>query len=872
MKKSLLLLLSVCSLCLLNACGGSGGSTPPVLTATHFSVTAPATATAGTAFNFTVSALDASNNVVTTYSGIVQFTSIDAQALLPGISKLMNGSGTFSATLNTAGNQTITATDTATASIAGTSNSIKVTALPATHLSVTAPANATVGTAFNFTVTALDASNNVVTGYTGTVHFTSIDAQAVLPGNSTLMQGMGTFSATLKTSGSETITATDTASSSITGTSSPISVSGPATHFSFANASNAAGTRSPITLLVVALDASNNQSSGYTGTVQITTSDAKAMLPANGPLQGGAGNFQLTFETAGNQTVTATDTTTHSITGTSGTIVVTATAAPAITSGPPPNGTVGTGYNPHTARVCLQFRDDPFPVCVRFGFKQVFFFPFSATGGVGALTWSWAPVAPSSLPPGLNLAAENEIAGTPTAAGTYQVSVTVTDSGSPPAQTTMNYTIVIMNPPPPAVSTAPALLPGATVNQPFGFTFTATAGLPPYQNWSETGALPPGLAFSTEGVLSGIATMTGSFPITVTVDDSLGQMSAAQAFTVQVFPHGFKPDGSMGMARTGHTATLLPDGTVLLAGGLALASAEKYDPGTAEFTPTTGSMSVARSGHTATLLTTGPNSGQVLITGGQARGVGSAPFATAELFDPGTGTFTLTKGNMSVARAGHNATLLSDGKVLITGGGVLTADLFDPSTGLFTPTTGPLVAARNNDTATLLPTGQVLITGGFNGAALATAELYDPTTKTFSATGPMAVPRASQTATLLTTGADSGKVLVAGGNNLDSVAAELYDPTMGTFSATGFMVTARSGHTATLLSDGTVLMAGGSDASGDFLAAAELFDPNSGTFSRTGGLQTARQAHTATLLKDGTVLVTGGVNQSGILATAELYQ
>jgi len=871
MKKSLVLLISVYSLCLLSACGGGGNVPPPIITATQFSVTpASSTPTAGAAFMFTVTALGASGQTATSYSGTVHFSSTDAQALLPADTMMTSVTETFSVTLKTAGPQTITVTD--TNSLNGTSGMINVAAAIAARFAVVPGTTiTTIGVAFNITVTAMDMNGNTAAGYSGTVHFTSSDPQAGLPTNSTLMKGVGNFSATLKTSGSETITGTDTASSSITGTSSPISVSGPATHFSVANSLNAAGTRSPSTLLVVALDASNNQSSGYTGTVQITTSDAKAILPANGPLQSGAGNFQLTFETAGNQSVTATDTTTHSITGTSGTIVVTATAPPAITSGTPPNGTVGTGYNPHFTEVCVQYSPPPILRCLRFVFEKVFFFPLIATGGVGAHTWSWAPVAPSSLPPGLNLAAENEIAGTPTAAGTYQVSVIVTDSGSPPAQTMMNYTIMIMNPPPPAVSTTPAQLPGATVNQPFGFTFTATAGLAPYQNWSETGALPPGFAFSTEGVLSGTATMTGSFPITVTVDDSLGQMSAAQAFNVQVFPHGFKPDGSMGMARTSHTAALLPDGTVLLAGGLGLASAEKYDPGTAKFTPTTGSMSVARSGHTATLLTTGPDSGKVLITGGQAS-VGSAAYATAELFDPGTGTFTLTKGNMSVARTGHNATLLSDGTVLITGGGVLVADLFDPSTGVFTPTTGNLVAARNNDTATLLPTGQVLITGGFNGAALATAELYDPTKKTFSATGPMAVPRVSQTATLLTTGADSGKVLVAGGNNLDSVAAELFDPTMGTFSSTGLMVTARSGHTATLLSDGTVLMVGGSDASGDILAAAELFDPNSGTFSGTGGLQTAREAHTATLLKDGTVLVTGGVDPAGILATAELYQ
>ena len=125
MKKSLLLLVSVYSLCLLSSCGG-GGSTTPVLSATYLSVTAPATATAGTAFNFTVTALDASNNVVASYAGTVHFTSTDGHALPFTDSKLTNGVGTFSATLNTAGNQTVTATDTVTASITGTSNSIIV--------------------------------------------------------------------------------------------------------------------------------------------------------------------------------------------------------------------------------------------------------------------------------------------------------------------------------------------------------------------------------------------------------------------------------------------------------------------------------------------------------------------------------------------------------------------------------------------------------------------------------------------------------------------------------------------------------------------------------------------------------------------------
>jgi hypothetical protein len=356
----------------------------------------------------------------------------------------------------------------------------------------------------------------------------------------------------------------------------------------------------------------------------------------------------------------------------------------------------------------------------------------------------------------------------------------------------------------------------------------------------------------------------------VTVDDSLGQLSAAQAFNFQVYQHGFKAAGSLTASRYHHTATLLKDGTVLLAGGPGLASAEEYDPGTGKFTATTD-MHVDRDGHTATLL----NTGKVLVTGGTDVHNNNAALATAELFDPAApGKFTLTSNAMNVARSGHNATLLADGKVLITGGNTLLADLFDPSTGVFTQTTGKMVTARLNDTATLLPNGKVLITGGLGGGALATAELYEPTTQTFSATGSMAVARNFHTATLLTTGPHAGNVLVAGGNSTNAVA-ELYDPLLETFSTTGAMGSTRQKHTATSLSDGTVLMAGGSefDSNVDILGAVELFDPISLTFRGTGGLLTPRIKHTATLLKDGTtVLVTGGLNGAGALATVELYQ
>src|SRR5207253_614196 len=166
---------------------------------THFAVSAPSSATAGNAFSFTVTAQDQFNNTATGYTGTVHFTSSDGAAVVAGDSTLSNGAGTFSATLKTAGNQTLTGTDTATSSITGTSNTITVSAAAATHFSVSAPNSATAGSAFSFTVTAQDQFNNTAPGYTGTAHFSSTDGQATLPADTMLTSGVGSFSATLKT-------------------------------------------------------------------------------------------------------------------------------------------------------------------------------------------------------------------------------------------------------------------------------------------------------------------------------------------------------------------------------------------------------------------------------------------------------------------------------------------------------------------------------------------------------------------------------------------------------------------------------------------------------------------------------------------------
>ncbi|HVA26255.1 MAG TPA: hypothetical protein VMW62_17910 [Chloroflexota bacterium] len=195
------------------------------MAAPHFVVAAPAGATAGSAFNLTVTALDQNNNTITAFGDTVHFTSSDGSAVLPADSTLSNGTGTFSATLHTAGNQTLTATDTSNSSMTGASGTIAVSAAAATHMAVSAPATATAGSALSLTVTAQDQFNNTAPAYAGIVHFTSSDGTASLPANAMLADGAGTFSVTLHALGNQTITATDTMNASVTGTSGAITVS-----------------------------------------------------------------------------------------------------------------------------------------------------------------------------------------------------------------------------------------------------------------------------------------------------------------------------------------------------------------------------------------------------------------------------------------------------------------------------------------------------------------------------------------------------------------------------------------------------------------------------------------------------------------------
>jgi hypothetical protein len=325
--------------------GDSGNITVAPAPATHFTVSAPGSASAGVAFNFSVTALDQANNTATTYTGTVHFTSSDANATLPANSTLTNGAGTLSATLKTVGNQTIAAADSGNSAVNGTSNTIAVGPGPATHLEVNpATTSATAGTAFNVTVQAKDQFQNTDPSYAGTIHFTSTDGAATLPADSTLTNGVGTFSVTLKTAGSRTITATDTVTSSITGTSVAVTVAPSSTHHYAVTAPGSVAGGTSFSFSVTAQDLYNNTTPGYVGVVHFTSTDGAATLPANSTLTNGAGTFPATLRTVGAQTITATDNVTSSITGTSGSITVGAAAAH-FTVSAPASTTAGTAFN-----------------------------------------------------------------------------------------------------------------------------------------------------------------------------------------------------------------------------------------------------------------------------------------------------------------------------------------------------------------------------------------------------------------------------------------------------------------------------------------------------------------------------------------------
>jgi hypothetical protein len=341
---------------------------------------------------------------------------------------------------------------------------------------------------------------------------------------------------------------------------------------------------------------------------------------------------------------------------------------------------------------------------------------------------------------------------------------------------------------------------------------------------------------------------------------ALCYLAFAATFGLFCYGQPLKTAGVMAEQRAGHTATLLPNGNVLITGGFKKAadgwsqtyfsSAELYDPAKHSFSAT-GSMTYRRCGHTATLL----KNGLVLIAGGVAdMGV----LSSAELYNPAAGTF-IPINSMRARRCDFTATLLADGRVLMCGGGsrdaLATAEIFNPSTKLFTAT-GEMTAPRLAHTASLLPDGDVLITGGSSRryVVLATAELYTPATGEFHGVGDMEQPRYKHAAA----GIEGGPVLILGGSTKDDwrgtlSAMERYDPAQRTFSRVPNLLHARfkMPQAVVNLRNGTVLVAGGD-------STLELVDPSTGESRIVASLGTPRYYGTATVLQNGEVLIAGG--------------
>jgi len=408
-----------------------------------------------------------------------------------------------------------------------------------------------------------------------------------------------------------------------------------------------------------------------------------------------------------------------------------------------------------------------------------------------------------------------------------------------------------------------------------------------------------------------------------------------------------------------HTATLLPDGTVLICGGidpinyflvhrdLATNWAQIYDPNTSKWTNTTP-MVGKRYFHTATLLL----NGKVLVAGGTADNI--VPLTSSELYDPLTRTWS-NAGDMNAPHMNHTATLLQDGRVLIAGGPTNNAatELYDPIAGTWT-LTGSMSTNRTHHTATLLTNGTVLVVGGddnrrFPANVISSCEIYNPATGLWTPTSPINPPRSTHTATLLL----NGKVLVAGGTQTFPGLDQIYDPVTGNWATNANVGSGRTatllpdghvivmgpsyiylvdtsgnwtepelsgsfperdGNTATLLANGDILLAGGNpgapssqiynpgvdDPGGKWTTSgsvikqrnntsinllpngkvlvpgsadngAEIYDPTNGTWSNTGPLSTARTAPTGTLLPNGKVLIAGGVHNGNIISDCELY-
>jgi len=312
---------------------------------------------------------------------------------------------------------------------------------------------------------------------------------------------------------------------------------------------------------------------------------------------------------------------------------------------------------------------------------------------------------------------------------------------------------------------------------------------------------------------------------------------------------------SMTAPRANHAATLVGTGRLLVMSG---GTAEVYDPATNVWAPTGGSLLVDHVAFTATRLP----SGQVLVAGGTANGTDFPWQSSAQLYEPATGTWSFT-GSMTDYRANHTATLLGSGKVLVVGGytsprsATGNAELYDPATGTWSSAGSTYPSGEH--TATLLDSDKVLVTGGYVSGygTLRETRVYDPATNTWTFTGYLSTPRSGHLAVRL----GSGKVLVLGGG---STSVEVFTPSTQLWSAGPALSLSGYPRSASLLSSGEVLVLNDS-------GQGALYDPVKNVWRTATALQPARSTFTTVQLPTGQVMVTGGYANSTSLATVERY-
>jgi hypothetical protein len=385
-------------------------------------------------------------------------------------------------------------------------------------------------------------------------------------------------------------------------------------------------------------------------------------------------------------------------------------------------------------------------------------------------------------------------------------------------------------------------------------TFSATGGVPPY-TWSSTGTLPPGLALSSSGTLSGVPTTPGTYSFTVKATDSVGLFATAPytilVTNVAVQPAQItfvvQPSNAVGSEAISPAVQVrVSDATGAVIPGVQVAM-NFGNPACSTATLSGSPLATTNASGIATfsnlIIDRGQNNYTLAATAGKVSAL-SSPFTV--------NGFCAT-GSLNTARGVHSAVALPNGTVLVAGGfasqntPLASAEIYNSAAHSFTPVAN-MNSARAFFTMTLLNNGLALVTGGFgsSGAPVSSAELFDPSTNTFTlVASSMTTPRAEHVATLLA----SGKVLITGGVSSTAIlaSAEVFDPATNTFTpTTAPMTTARTVHNASLLANGQVLVTGGFEPAP--LASAELYDPVANTFTATGSMATARGDHASALL------------------------